>query len=278
MGADTDTGCAVVHIFKGAFVSHKLLPSILLACALFACPALAQTGAAPQDAPKETSKDTHKPAAPAANNADALTPDQAKRALDTLQDDKKRAQMIDTLRAIAQASPQAQPAPEPKPAIPLTADSLGAQLLLTVSEQVGEISHEIADMARTLTNFPAFYFWIVRTANDPTAYNQLLDIAWKLALVFGCALAAEWLIFRLIRRPVALLEARIPQAARASAQTLAVVDPPSSAADVIAEPELHQRRLSLARAWQSLVRLPFVLGRLALELLPVLVVVGVATM
>jgi small-conductance mechanosensitive channel len=250
-------------------VSHKLFPSILLACALFAFPAFAQTGVAP------------KAAASATNNADVLTPDQAKRALDTLQDDKKRAQMIDTLRAIANASPQVQaapPAPEPQHAIPLTADSLGAQLLLTVSEQVGEISQEIAFMARTLTHFPAFYYWIVRTANDPSAYNQLLDIAWKLALVFGCAFAAEWLIFRVIKRPVALLEARLPQTARAPAQTLAMVDPPSSAADVTAEPELRQRRLSLARAWQSLVRLPFVLARLALELLPVLVFVGVATM
>ncbi|HMH62216.1 MAG TPA: small-conductance mechanosensitive channel, partial [Bradyrhizobium sp.] len=145
-------------------MSHKLLPSILFACALLACPAVAQPGAASKD----TSKDTSKPAASATNNADVLTPDQAKRALDTLQDDKKRAQMIDTLRAIANASPQAQaapPAPEPQAAIPLTADSLGAQLLLTVSEQVGEISGEIADMARSLTHFPAFYYWIMRTAN-----------------------------------------------------------------------------------------------------------------
>ena len=152
-------------------------------------PCFCRTGAAPRDAPKA--------AVSAANNADVLTPDQAKRALDTLQDDKKRAQIIDTLRAIAKASPQAQaapPAPEPNSAIPLTADSLGAQLLLTVSEQVGEISHEIADMARTLTHFTAFYYWIVQTANDPSAYDQLLDIAWKLALVFGCAFAAEWVI------------------------------------------------------------------------------------
>src|ERR1700687_6455847 len=130
---------AVVHIFKGAFVSHKLLPSILLACALFASPAFPQTGPAP------------KAAASATNNANVLTPDQAKRALDTLQDDTKRAQMIDTLRAIANASPPAQvapPAPEAEAAIPLTADSLGAQLLLTVSEQVGELSHAVADFAR----------------------------------------------------------------------------------------------------------------------------------
>ena len=187
-------------------MSHKLFRSILFAC-LFACaslsfPAFAQAGAAPAAGP------------PATNNADALTPDQARRALDTLQDDKKRAQIIDTLRAIANASPQAAAAaPEQQAAIPLTADSLGAQLLLTVSEQVSEVSHQVADMARTLTHFPAFYYWIVRTANDPSAYDQLLDIAWKLALVFGCAFAAEWLILRLIQRPVALLEARLPQTA-----------------------------------------------------------------
>jgi small-conductance mechanosensitive channel len=247
-------------------VSHKLFPSILLACALFAFPACAQTGA--------VSTTT----APATNHADVLTPDQAKRALDTLVDDNKRAQMIDTLRAIANAAPQAQTPPAPPPAIPLTADSLGAQLLLTVSEQVGEISHEIADVARSLTHFTAFYYWIVRTANDPSAYDQLFDIAWKLALVFGCGFAAEWLVFRVIRRPVALLEARLPQTAPGPAQMPAMVDPPSSVADVTAEPELQQRRLSLARFWQSLVRLPLVLARLVLELLPVLVFIGVATM
>ena len=97
------------------------------------------------------------PPAPAANGAAALSPDEAKRALETLQDDKKRAQMIDTLRAIANASGQQQPAPpapEQKSPIPLSADGLGAQLLLTVSEEIGEISREIADVARTLTHFP----------------------------------------------------------------------------------------------------------------------------
>ena len=74
-------------------MSHKLLPAILFAFALIASPATAQVSAAPN--------------APQAHT-DALTPDQAKRALATLQDDKKRAQMIDTLRAIANAMPQAE--------------------------------------------------------------------------------------------------------------------------------------------------------------------------
>ncbi|MBR1121560.1 mechanosensitive ion channel [Bradyrhizobium lablabi] len=228
-------------------------------------PAFAQGGAPPaHDAP-----------APAANKPDVLTPDQARRALDTLQDDQKRAQVIETLRAIAGASPQAAPpAPEKQSAIPLTADSLGAQLLETVSDQIGEISRQIADVARSLTRYKAFYWWFVRTANDPNAYGLLLDIAWKLALVFCCAFAAEWLVFRLIKRPVALLEARIPQAASAP---LPIADPPSSAADLVA-PAPQRRRLSLARAWQSVLRLPFVLARLLLELLPVAVFVGMAAM
>jgi moderate conductance mechanosensitive channel len=260
---ETIPGFAVGRtLFDEARVSHKFLPSILLAFVLVAFPAVAQQRAAP--------------AAPA-GNVEALTPDQAKRALDTLSDDKKRAQIIETLRAIANASPQPA-ADEPKSAIPLTADSLGAQLLLSVSEQVGEISREVADVVRTLTHFRAFYWWFLRTAQDPSAYHQLFDIAWKLALVFICAFAAEWLVFRLIKRPVALLEAHLPQTARATVQALPIVDPPSSAADVVAEPKLQQRRLSMARTWQSLVRLPFVLGRLALELLPVLVFIGIATM
>jgi len=117
----------------------------------------------------------------------------------------------------------------------------------------------------------------VRTANDPAAYGLLIDIAWKLALVLGCALAVEWVAFRLIKRPVAFLESRLPQTARVPLQALAAAASSSSVTDVTPEPELQRRRLSLARAWQSVVRLPFVLGRLLLELLPVVVFVCVAT-
>ncbi|SCB47139.1 Small-conductance mechanosensitive channel [Bradyrhizobium shewense] len=246
-------------------MSHKLAPAVLAALFL----AIFSLSGVRAETPR-----------PATNNAAALSPDEARRALETLQDDKKRAQMIDTLRAIASASGQQQPAPpapEQKSPIPLSADGLGAQLLLTVSEEIGAISSEIASMARTLTHFPAFYYWFLRTANDPAAYNLLIEIAWKLALVLGCALAAEWVIFRLIRRPVAFLEGRVPQTAHLPAQVIPIADPPSSTADVTPAPDLNKRRHSLARVWQVLLRLPFVLGRLVLELLPVVIFVGVAT-
>jgi len=57
-----------------------------------------------------------------------------------------------------------------------------------------------------------------------------------------------------------------------------VSDPPSSADDLAIEPELQKRRLNLTRAWQALLRLPFVLGRLVLELLPVLAFAAVGTL
>ncbi len=248
--------------FQGILVSHKLAPAFFAALFLV----ISSLSGVRAETPR-----------PATNDAAALSPEEAKRALETLQDDKKRAQMIDTLRAIANASGQQPPAPEQKSPIPLAADGLGAQLLLTVSEEIGAISSEIASVARTLTHFPAFYYWIVRTANDPAAYNLLIEIAWKLALVLGCALSAEWVIFRLIRRPVAFLEGRVPQAGRLPAQALPIADPPSSVADVTPEPELHQRRHSLARVWQIMLRLPLVLGRFVLELLPVFAFMGVAS-
>ena len=253
-----------MHFFQGILVSHKLVQAFFAVLFL----ALSYPNVRAEQAQ------------PATTNAAALSPEEARRALETLQDDKKRAQMIDTLRAIANASgPQqpATPAPAQTSPIPLSADGLGAQLLLTVSEEIGEISSEIASVARTITHFPAFYYWIVRTANDPAAYNLLIEIAWKLALVLGCALVAEWVLFRLIRRPVAFLEGRVPQAAHLPAQVLPIADPPSSVADVTPAPELHKRRHSLARVWQVMLRLPPVFGRLVLELLPVLVFVGVAT-
>ena len=98
-------------------MSHRLSPALLAACLFLAISALSGARA--------------EPVGPTTGSAASLSPEQARRALDTLQDDQKRAQVIDTLRAIASVSsaePQATPpAPEQKSPIPLSADGLGAQ-------------------------------------------------------------------------------------------------------------------------------------------------------
>ena len=214
-------------------------------------------------------------AAPTATASPTLTPEQAKAALETLQNDAKRKEMIDTLQAIAQATPAE---PEKKPVIPLTANSLGAQLLVTIADQLGDISNEVQIAVKSVTRFPALVHWLRNTANNPETYRLLFDIAWKLVVVFGGALAAEWLTVWLLRRPQAALEARIPFVARAPAAIVAGIDPPSSIADVTEAPGLTERRRSLARVWQSLLRLPYVIGRLLLELLPIVVFTGAVSL
>ena len=83
-------------------MSHKSLSLIAFVMWLLAGPVFAQTATAPtaKTAPAPTS---------------SVTPDQARRALETLQDDAKRTQLIDTLRTIANTpqsqAPQSQPAP-----------------------------------------------------------------------------------------------------------------------------------------------------------------------
>src|SRR5262249_61886780 len=63
-------------------------------------------------------------AEPAPASSSVLTPEQAQRALDLLQNDQKRGELITTLQAIVKAAP---------PPSQLPPDSLGAQLLVQVS-------------------------------------------------------------------------------------------------------------------------------------------------
>ncbi len=260
-------------------MSRAFLPLLAAIFLIVALPASAQT-AAPAKKP-----------APAATNA--LTPDQARRALETLQDDTKRAQLLDTLRAVANASsampasatpaPATPPAPTAEPdqaAASLTADGLGAQLLLSISEQFSDIANEIANAAQSVTRFPLLWYWLEQTATDPNSYHILIDIAWKLALVLGCALVAEWLVTRAIRRPFAWLEAHAPHNIPQAGDPIhtEIVSEPVAGANMASAVPLRRRRVALTRAWQSMVRLPFVAGGLVLALLPIVAFAAVATL
>ena len=94
------------------------LLTVLLACLL-------PLGAALAQAPK-----------PAPTPAPAISADQAKAALDVLNDPQKRAAFTATLDAIVKGHPA--PAPEPPPAeglpIPFQPDSIGAQVLVTAAD------------------------------------------------------------------------------------------------------------------------------------------------
>ncbi|HEY0417897.1 MAG TPA: mechanosensitive ion channel domain-containing protein, partial [Acetobacteraceae bacterium] len=169
--------------------------------------------------------------------------------------------------------PAAAPAAEPILPVPLAPDSLGAQLVVGASERLSHMSDDLADTARSITDFPLILRWLTVLATDPDVRAQLLAAAWKLLLVLAIGLGAEWGVVRLLQRPARALEARAPAPAAPPHDDIPVPE-----ARGLAEAEAGQsERLwrKLPRAIGLLHRLPFALGRLVLDLLPVLAVLAV---
>ncbi|MBV8914783.1 MAG: mechanosensitive ion channel [Acetobacteraceae bacterium] len=223
------------------------------------------------------------PASPAPSSA-PLAPAQAQDALAVLRDEKRRAELITTLEAIAKAAPAAAPAPvgasapapvgtsAPAPAgtaaptvPPLAPDSLGVQVVTQVSAAVTEAGSQVADSVRDVNDLPLLWRWLQSQAQDPEARQQIGEASWKLAVVLACALAADLLLRRLLRRLRATVNAWAPATVNAEEPEL-----PGESGEARAEAgetEPHRHRLN--RAFGALRQLPFLLGRLVLDLLPI---------
>jgi small-conductance mechanosensitive channel len=244
---------------------------------LLALPLLLLAGAAAEQSPAAP------PIPPAASAsapapAAALTPAQAAQALEVLQDDTKRAQVIAVLEALAKVAPAAAPAApaapaaaaaaEPKLSIPLAPDSLGAQILVDASNRLSSLSGELVGTAQAVTDFPLLWRFIVDVANDQWSRRLLLDAGWKLLVVAAVGLAAQWAARRLLRRPMQSLRRR------AAAIRIRPTDDEPAPEDLgLAEAERGQTEKlwhRLPSALLPLRRLPVALARLLLELLPVL--------
>jgi moderate conductance mechanosensitive channel len=212
----------------------------------------------------------------AARAEPSVTAAEAQRALEVLQDDNRRSQLIQTLQTIARtSSPGAAPAAS---APGVSADNLGLQVMVQVSNWFGEVSSQLANAARAVTDFPMILNWSVQLANDPTARHTLLDTAWKLALVIVCALAMEWIVWRALRKPLAAIELYVPVRNRQARQESARQE--TDRGDAALQNLGHElrRHRSLGYAYQLVLRLPFVLARLALDLAPVVAFAAVGNL
>ncbi|MBC7431793.1 MAG: mechanosensitive ion channel [Rubritepida sp.] len=159
-------------------------------------------------------------------------PAEAQRTLEILRDDARRAELIRTLETIAAARPGA-PAPVPVP-VP---EPVEAPLLGQASEQIGRALDQAIDGIQSAADLPGIWAWLLDAATNETYRYRVLDLAWKLLLVFGVGYAAEKLVSRMLRGWAGRLDARAP-------------------------PEAAGRAM--------LRRLPFILARLGLDLAPVL--------
>ncbi|UFN47794.1 mechanosensitive ion channel [Roseomonas sp. OT10] len=229
------------------------------------------TPAQPAPAPSAPARAAPRASGTAAPPAASATPHEAERLAGILRDEARRAELIRSLEALAAAeraarpaagaasapapaaapaasggaapaapAPAAEPAPAAAPEAPaapavLPPNTLGAQIITGASERLQALSQQIVGAARALTDLPAVASWASGVARDPVTRTRVFDASWKLALLFGLGLLAEFAVFTLLRRWRDRLDGMAP---------------------------------APGARWGWLRRVPVVLGRLLLDLIP----------
>lgn len=155
----------------------------LLACLLLAPAAALAAASAPAAAPAAT----------------PVSADELQRLVDTLQDQTQRAKLVAELQALiaAQRGVEQQQA---------AASPVG--WLAGISAGIDAISAEILAAAGVVLDAPLLLDWIRGQMADEHERARWLAIAIKLAIVFGAALVAEWLVRLALRRPRKQVAAR----------------------------------------------------------------------
>lgn len=171
-----------------------------------------------------------RPAAPEA--APAASPEVAA-LLEVLRDDARRAELIRALEAAQAGRPAADPAPDTLP----EALQAPAEIAAGVAARVGAFLAETLSALSTATDLRGVWDWSLRVWEDGRLQEQVLSLSWKLLAVLGGGLVAEWLARRLLRPASSWLERRA-----------AAVEGPL----------------------RGLRRVPWILGHVALDMLPIL--------
>ncbi len=266
--------------------------------------------------------------ASASGRAESLSPAEAANTLALLRDEKRRAELITTLEAIAKAAPttpgaatitpEATTAPAMTPAETLAAgplaatgaaaptataptattatapapttstapalaaaassatpakptiaaaiapDSIGAQLATRMAVLLSAYVQQLANSVEAVNDLPLLSRWLSSQANDPAARAEALDAGRMLLIVIAAGLAIEWVMRRLLRRVRKTVVAWSPQDY--------VADPSAPGTHAV---EVRRRRFE--RIIASVKLLPYLLGRLLIDLVPIAAFIGIVT-
>ncbi|RKP45047.1 mechanosensitive ion channel domain-containing protein [Pararobbsia silviterrae] len=170
----------------------------------------------------------------AAASGALLTPEQARDALAVLNDPKRRAQVEDTLRAVAAANtlaaPAAASAPEPASSAaasaPVAASGVAAafksnSLVTQVSRQLAHwasmVGHETRRSMSTLLDIHSATLWWTAHTATPEGRTALWQTFWIVIASLVPAWAIEWGLLRLTLRPRTAIIQRANAAAAADA-------------------------------------------------------------
>ncbi|KNH06158.1 Potassium efflux system KefA protein / Small-conductance mechanosensitive channel [Candidatus Burkholderia brachyanthoides] len=251
------------------------------------------------------------PAASSAQSGAELTPQQARNALGVLNDPQKRAQVADTLRALAAADALAAPASATQTASAATAASNASPaseatsvlaksltangLASQVSRQAGNWMVKFgldlrASIATLLNGRSVAQWWHDRTAT-PEARAIFAHVFWAVFVSLAPAFLLDYLCSRFLRKPRAKIAARgiadaevdDPGLVHDEKAAVHAEQPAERSGDEVAihvaerKVESARGQRHAARHWALLQRLPNALLYLVLKFVPLGVFIGVAT-
>jgi small-conductance mechanosensitive channel len=177
----------------------------------------------------------------------------------------------------APAATAAAPKPATNP-IPISHNGLLWRLLVHSSAALQTAGQELANTVQAVNDLPTLGFWLSSQAADPAARARVAGALWRLAVVLAAALAAEWIAIRILRRLRAALTRWAPAIAHVG-ESVPAEEPPGDetrlAGAEAGKSEHVVRQGRLTGAIRLLRRLPFAVGRLLLDLLPVAVFAAV---
>ena len=121
------------------------------------------------------------------------------RALELLRDETRRNALIRDLEALSQAQRAVQPEPAP-----------AEEAIAQATQEVGRFIDGMIEAIRRAADLPAIWTWLREAATDPTVQSRVLELVWKMLVVFGAGLVLERVLRRLVRRWADRLDAITP--------------------------------------------------------------------
>ena len=126
--------------------------------------------------------------------------------LETLRNDGRRAELIALLEAVATAQRQGAPT-----AAPAAAQSTAeAPILGATSERISAAIDAVATEIESATDMQGILAWLHGMVSDEMLQGMVLELGWKLLLVFGLGMLTERLSKRLLRHWAGMLDMRAP--------------------------------------------------------------------
>jgi len=178
------------------------------------------------------------PAPPPAPQAAEATIEQLEGMVATLEDPQARAKLIEQLKTLVTAQKGAAAQAEPEQKEELLPDALGSRALTFIAGHIETLSRQLLQVANAFSDLPAVVDWVRRQADDPSARERWTQLSLDLVMIIVAGTVVMRLVRWLLRRPRAMIEAR--------------------------------------RCGRVMARLPFLLVRMLLELVPVVAFAAVS--